>query len=268
MPPNPLNGSRASPPVQIFQPFAPLLQVIAPAKLAAARATVGSFERAELVTRFRAAFHDGKRLPSLLYADGLIAQGIPPAFWHSHLSRSDFTVEQRFDSFAYDVRWLRSAYPGHALTVKYERIRQMLTGSEKTFWHGVEYAFYGGRRPAWKLVGSLSLDERQQTDCHWLRSAPVARRLQSVTARRDRVFAALQEGLKGTRRTAAFTDEDARALLLRRHHLWLCGQMAGGKPTETALRYRQMTGEIISRALAANHLRKVDEVLRQNKMTS
>ncbi|UUZ64274.1 hypothetical protein LP417_03530 [Polaromonas sp. P1-6] len=226
------------------------------------------FERDELVTKFRSAFHAGKRLASLLCADGLIAQGVPPTFWHSHLSRSDFNLVQRFDLFAYDVRWLRSAYPSHALTVRYRRCRLLLTGTERNFWHEAEFSFYAGRRPAWKIVGSLSLDERQQTDCQWLRSAPVARRLQAVTARRDRVFAALQEDLRGVRRIATFTDDDAKALLLRRHRLWLCGQMAGGKPSETAQRYRQMTGEIIGRALAANHLRKVDEVLRKTEVTS
>jgi hypothetical protein len=268
MPPASLNSIRALPPEPLFQPLAPMLQAIAPEKLAAACAKVRSFERDELVTRFRSAFHAEKRLLSLLCADGLIARGTPPAFWHSHLSRSDFNVSQRFDLFAFDVRWLRSAYPDHIRAVRYERVKHMLTGSEKTFWHAAEYAFYAGRRPAWKLVGSLSLDERQQTDCWWLRSAPIARRFHAVASRRDKVFAALQDDLKGTRRTKAFTDDDAKHLLLRRHQLWLCGQMACGGPTETALRYWQMTGESISRALAANHLRKIDDVLRKSGMTS
>lgn len=251
-----------------FTPLAPLLQAIAPAKLAAARATVGGFERGELVTKFRSAFHAGKRLLSLLYADGLIAKGVPPTFWHSHLSRSDFNLEQRFSLFAYDVRWLRAAYPDHSRVIRYRRGKLLLTGTEKDFWREAEFSFYAGRRPAWKIVGSLSLDERQQTDCQWLRSAPVARRLQAVTAKREHVFKALNEDLKGVRRTAAFTDEDAKGLLLRRHQLWLCGQMACGKPTETAQRYKQMTGESISRALAANHLRKVIAALRKIEMTS
>lgn len=264
----PKSSAPLSPRISIFEPFAPLWQFIAPAKLATAREKVEGFERAELVTRFRAAFHDGKRLASLLYADKLIALEIPPAFWHSHLSRCEFTVEQRFDLFAYDVRWLKSAYPKHVRAVRYRRMKTLLTGTERDFWREAEFTFYAGHRPAWKIVGSLSLTTLQQTDCWWLRSAPVARRLQAATDKRDRVFAALQDGLKGTCRTVAFTDKDAKKLLFRRHQLWLCGQMAGGKPTETALRYKQMTGEMISRQLTANHLQKIDEVLRRIEMTS
>ena len=251
-----------------FTPLALLLQAITPAGLAAARVKVAAFERDELVGRFRSAFHSGKRVASLLYADGLISQGIPPAFWHDHQSRTDYSLEQRFDLFVHDVRWRRLAYPSPDSAVRYKRCKLMLTGPERDFWREAEFAFFAGRRPAWKIVGSLSLSAQQQTDCWWLRSTPVARRLQAVTAKRDQVFAALSEDLIHVRRTVAFTEDDANALLLRRHQLWVCGAMAGRKPTETAARFLQMTGQTISRQLAAKHLEKVDGVLRKIEMTS
>lgn len=251
-----------------FIPLAPLLHALAPAKLAEARVRVGRLHRDELIIRFQSAFHAGKRVVSLLCADSLISQGIPPAFWHSSLLQSNFSVTDRFDLFAHDVRWLRAAYPKHARTVRYDRYRSLLTGSETAFHREAEFAFYAGRRPAWKIVGSLSLDESQQMDCRWLRSAPVTRRLKVVTEKRDQVILALSEDLKGVRRTAQFSDVDAVESLLRRHRLWQCAQMADGKPTETARRYSQMTGESISRQVVANQLQKVDAVLRKNEMTS
>jgi len=44
--------------------------------------------------------------------------------------------------------------------------------------------------------------------------------------------------------------------------------MSCGKPTETALRFLQMTGETLARNLAAKHLQNVDAVLRKIEMTS
>lgn len=256
-----------APPVPSLS-LAPSLQAIAPAKLAAARVILGGLNRDELLNKFRSSFHSGKRLASLLTADELIKRGTPPVFFHDPRSKADNKVEQVFDLFVYDIRWLRVAYPNHAGAVRYQRGKLMLTGTEKDFWREVEFAFYMGKRPAWKLVGSLSLNEKQQTDSAWLRSAPVSRRLQEVAAGRDTVFSALQQDVKSIRRIATFTDDDAKRLLVRRHQLWFCGQMARGKPTETALRYFQLTGQIISRALAAKHLEKVADVLRRIETTS
>jgi len=255
-------------PVRPSAPLAPRLQAITPAKLDAARATLASLPREALASKFQSAFHAGQRIVRLLCADELIGRGIPPAFWHDFQPHPAYTLEQRFDLFSFDVRWLRAAYPAHARAVRYPRGKLLLTGNDKDFWRESEFAFYGGRRPAWKLVGSLSLSTAQQTDCCWLRSAPVARRLQAVEDRCGKVLTALQEDLKHVRRTATFTDADAQALLLRRHQVWICGQMADGKPTETALRYRQLTGQTLSRQLAAKHLEKAGEVLREIEMTS
>jgi hypothetical protein len=248
-------------------PLSEPLQTISLAAHLAAREKVSAFGREKVLGEFRSVFHQGRRKVSLVCADSLIEHGIPPAFWHDHRSTITYSLEQRFDLFAYDVRWLRAAYPSHARVVRYNRIKAMLDGSEKEFWREAEYAFFAGRRPVWKLVASFSLDVRQQTDCWSLRSAPVARRLEAVMAKREKVFRALQNDLMGVRRTVTFTDDDAKALLLRRHQLWMCAHMSDG-PTETAKRFLQMTGQTISRQLAAKHLLKIDDVLRRSEMSS
>ena len=127
-----------------FATLSPLLQASAPGALVAAQ--VSALDRDDLVAEFRSAFHAGKRVEALLYADGLIERGVPPVFWHDHRSRTDYSLEQRSDLFAYDVRWLRSVYPGHAHAIRYRRCKLMLTGSEKDFWREAEFAFFAGRR--------------------------------------------------------------------------------------------------------------------------
>ena len=245
-------------------PFTSPILAFTCSNLVTAQAKVESFPRDKLVNSFRLAFHTGKRAVCLLCADALIARGIPPAFWHSHLSRTDYSLEKRFDLFVYDVRWLRATYPYHARKVRYNRHKIMLTGIDKKFWAEVEYAFYAGRRPTWKLVRSFSLNEQQQTDCWLLRSARLARRLQSVTDRRNEVFEAIKEGMTHVRKTAKFTKEAAEALILRRHQVWLCGQMAKKKPSETARRFQQLTGISLTRQLVAKHLEKADSALIKN----
>lgn len=70
----------------------------------------------------------------------------------------------------------------------YQRGKLMLTGTEKDFWREAEFALYMGKRPAWKLVGSLSLNEKQQTDSAWLSCyiRPVVR--QHVSAKDSRTI--------------------------------------------------------------------------------
>lgn len=245
-----------------FQPLAPLLAATPAETLAAIRLRLASLGREELIKRFRVAFAGAKRLTSLVFADALIAEGIPPAFWHENQQWAAHSLNPRFDLFLFDVRWLRRWYPEHVRVVRYKRCRQLLSTAESAHHREAEYAFYAGRRPPWKLVASLGLSKRQQWDCAFLRSAPIAKHHAITLAASDKVFKVLQEDMQSVRRTSAFTDDDAQMSLLRRHALWICSRMADG-PTETAIRFQQLTGEEITRQAVAKQLAKVDEVLRK-----
>ncbi|MBC7705732.1 MAG: hypothetical protein H7274_17540 [Rhodoferax sp.] len=249
------------------QPLARLVQGIAPDKLVAAATLLASLDRDRLLDRFRRSFHANNRRAALVIADALIERGVPPAFWHAPRSTVNYSLEQRADLLTYDVRWLRSAYPGHARVVRYERTRHMLSRVEAAHHRECLFAFYDGRRPLWKIVASLSLTNTQQHDCWLLRSAPVTNRHRVIQAMRDKVFATLPADLKGVRRTRTFTDDNARETLTRRHRLWLCAQMTDGNPTDIATRYRQLTGEVLSRQAVANQIAKVTAILRESEMT-
>ncbi|WP_211454442.1 hypothetical protein [Collimonas antrihumi] len=254
-----------APSVAGFVPLAQILQAQSPEKLAAARARAATFDRAVLIDKFRAAFAGGKRVVAFVLADELSKRGLPPCFRHHHLSATTYSTNQEFDLMAFDLRWLRREYPDHVRAVKFKRCRALFVGSESGFHREAEFAFYGGVRAAWKLVKSFCLTEEQQLDCFWLRSAPIAKRLETAHAMRDKVFKALQGDLQATRRTKTFTDDDAKAALLRRHRLWVCRGHTTGGPSEIAKKYKQLTGEEISRQIVSRQLCLVDEVLRKSR---
>lgn len=251
-----------------FRPLAPLLQTVQPERLDAARLRVADLERDELLDKFRDAFASGKVLATHILGDELTARGIPPSMWHSHLPDSDYSLDQRCSLLLADLRWLRRWYPEHTKRVRYQRYRDALAPFDGKQIKAAEFVFYAGKRPPWKIVASLSLNERQQWDCARLRSTPVKRRDAETQAMRERVFAALRDDLRAVRRTVTFTDDDADVTLMRRFHLWLCSRMAGGSPAETARRYTQLTGFAITRDIAARQLQKVHETLTEKSITA
>jgi hypothetical protein len=223
---------------------------------------VARLSRAEVIRRYRAAYAAGKRLIAGVMAANLVERGIPPCFWHEMLAFDDATLDQRADLVLTDLAWLRRWYPKHAAAVRYRRGKALLTGSDATFRREAKFAFYQGKRPAWKLVGSMSMTERQQWDCAYLRSTPV-KRLAAVTETLScRVRQVIIDDLQAARRTVAFTDADAHASVARRFALWRCARMVEDvSPTEIATRYQQMTGTTITRQVAAKQLQKVQAAL-------
>lgn len=243
---------------QGFAPLGPMLRAVGPSKLYEARRRVLSLRRDELLDHYRLAFATGQRVRAFLMAEGLALGGVPPFVMHDGLTSDSLDVNQRYGLFVVDLVWLRHQYPAHADVVRYQRGKAMLTGAEAVFHREAEFAFYRGIRPAWKLVGSLSLTERQQWDCTWLRSAPIKKRAAATEAASGSVREALQYELRKVRRTATFGEAEAEAALHRRHTLWLCSRMgSSGSPTEVAERYKQLTSLSITRQAAAQQLEKV-----------
>jgi hypothetical protein len=260
--PSPENG---------FQPLAPLVLSITPERRHAWRESLLSLDRGKVLEEFRKHFAAGARAPvsrkaAFLIAESLVRLGIPPCFWRTHLCKpiDELQVSQRFDLLVYDLLWLRRQYPDHK--PHFQRCRDLFSHSESKFHREAAYAFYEGTRRAWEIVKSLGLTTAQQWDCAWLRSVPINRQQAATDAMRDQVFAAIRDDLKSARRTAAFTDEDALASLRRRHALWLCSRMDVAKsPTQLAARYEQLTGQMITRQVAAKQLEKVRELLTRKR---
>lgn len=245
-----------------YMPLTMKQYATSPNTLNEVRVKVTKLTRVEVIQRYRAAYASGKRLIAGVMAAELVERGIPPCFWHDVLALDDASLDQRADLVLVDLAWLRRWYPNHADAVRYRRGKALLTGNEAVFRREAEFAFYLGRRPAWKLVGSMSMTERQQWDCAYLRSTPIKRLAEVTEMLSCRVQDALTDDLQATRRTAAFTDADAHASFTRRFALWRCARMVkDASPTEVATRYHQMTGTSITRQAVAKQLEKVKVVL-------
>lgn len=261
-------GSPVAAPAQGFVPLAQLLRDVGPIKLYEARRRVSAFGRDELLANYRAAISQGQRKRGFLMAEGLVALGIPPFVWHELMPPNDSHVNQRYDQFIADLLWLRRHYPNHTKIVRYQRCKALLTGNEAVFHHEAEYMWYGGRRPAWKMVGSLSMSAHQQWEAAFLRSAPIKKRAAMTEAMSASVFKALQDDLRAVRRTASFGESEATVSLQRRHILWRCSRMADrASPTATAALFEQLTGTVITRQAVAQQLEKVKSVLLNAKVT-
>jgi hypothetical protein len=147
--------------------------------------------------------------------------------------------------------------------VRYKRGKALLTGSEMVFQREAAFHFYQGKRPAWKIVSTLRMTERQQFESAYLRSTPIKRMAAATATLSRRVHEVLRDDLRATRRTAAFGEAEAAATLARRHAIWYCSRMVkGGSPTEIAARYLHLTGTPITRQATAKQIEKVTAVLR------
>ncbi|WP_295997167.1 hypothetical protein [Rugamonas sp.] len=246
-----------------YEPFSSLLHSVAPDTLDEARRRVAKLDRADLIQRYRAAYADGKRLTAYVMAGELIERGIPPFCWREVLALDSATINQCADLMLSDLAWLRRQHPAHASAVRYQRGKALLTGSETVFLREAEFAFYGGKRPAWKLVQSISMTDRQQWEAAYLRSTPIKRAAEAMAILSERVRQALHDNLQTVHRTPTFSEADAQASLARRHALWRCSRMVKGESAAMiAARYMQLTGELITRQAAAKQLEKVHAVLR------
>jgi hypothetical protein len=256
----------ATPTAAAYASLASLLRDAPPDTLNEVRRRVARLDRTDLIERYRTAYADGKRLVAYVMAGQLIERGIPPCFWHEALALDDTTLAQRELLTLADLAWLRRWHPDHASVVRYQRGKALLTGSETVFHREAGFQFYQGQRPAWKIVGTMSMTERQQWSSAYLRSTPIKREAEATAVLSRRVHQALHDELRTTRRTAAFGKVEAAATLARRHALWRCSRMVkDGSPTEIAARYLQLTGTPITRQAAANQLKKVRAVLRKKE---
>jgi len=263
------SGSPAKDAGEGFTSLASLLRAVAPEKLEEARRRVVMQNREELLRRYRAAHIEGKRVIAFLMAEALVRNGVPPFVWLDGLALDGLTVNQRYDLFLADLMWVRRWYRDHDKVVRYRRCKVMLAGADHLFHREAEFAFYEGKRPAWKLVASLSLTERQQWDCALLRSATIKKRVAATDAMSERVFKALLGDIRAVRRTATFGEAEALATLQRRLTLWRCSRIVRtASPTEIATRFEQMTGRPISRQAVAQQLEKVRTALRTMEVTS
>lgn len=222
-------------------------------------AALPTFTTGKLCASLRTAFRSGQRVASFLLAEELAARGVPPSLRDMELERLHLSLDESFDLFVYDARWIMRRYPGQIDRVLYAQSKRLF--KESTFHQAALFTFYYGQRPPGKIAGGMALTNEQQWECAWLRSKHITKRADAIALQRPTVHKRLKEPIYAARNTA-FTDDDAAASLLRRERLWLCSQMFGDSPTKIARRYEQMTGKPIARNVVAKQLQTIANVLR------
>nr|WP_198982225.1 hypothetical protein [Herbaspirillum sp. ASV7] len=249
-----------------FQPLEPILERAA-CQVQEAKNRISELSRDAQLIAYQKAFSTGKRVAAFLLAQALTREGVPPIFRHEQQISTSQNVNQKFDLFLYDIDWLRWTYPDHAKVVRYRRSAALLRGSPKTFHAEAEYMFYAGRRPYWKMVASLSLTLRQQHECMFLQSAPVAKQKEETRRLSKVVLQHLEENLAKVKITSSYSLSDLQNTLRRRHDIWKCYRMdREASLAGLALRYEQLTGEKISRQCIANQLAKMADSIKYAEM--
>jgi hypothetical protein len=240
----------------------PLAQCIAEAdagRCNRVRDALPSYATGKLCAALRTAFWSGQRVSSFLLAEELAARGVPPSLREMELDRLQLSLNEKFDLFVYDARWIMRRYPEQVAVVRFEQSKRLF--KESTFHQAAQFAFYYGQRPPGKIAGGIGLTDEQQWECAWLRSKHITKQANAIALIRPSVRKRLKEPIYAAR-NKAFTDADAAASLLRRERIWLCSQMFGDSPTKVAKRYEQMTGERITRNVVASQLGTIEKTLR------
>jgi len=240
-------------------PLAQCITATSEAARSRVRAALPRQPSEKLCASLRTAFRSGQRVASFLLAEELMARGVPPSLRDMELERLNLSLNERFDLFVYDARWIMRRYPGQVELVRYEQSKRLFR--ESTFHQAALFTFFYGQRPPGKIAGGMALTEEQQWECAWLRSKHITKRADAIALQRPTVRKRLKEPIYAGR-NKAFTDDDAAASLLRRERLWMCSQMFGDSPTKVARRYEQMTGKPIARNVVAKQLQTIANVLR------
>ncbi|MFZ6862987.1 hypothetical protein ACO0K7_10150 [Undibacterium sp. Ji67W] len=240
-----------------FSPLSALLRAEDADKLNSIIRAVAKCDRFELVDRLAQSMSRGKRVQAYVLNAALTAKGIPPVFRYPDFYPSADDVNHKNDLFMYDMQWLERTCGSHVKKIRFARYRDMFTPILTRFCNATDYVFYEGRRPAWRIVASLALEEDMQHDCMWLRSEPVKKKHEFISHYEGAVKRALEADLARVTRSSIFTEDDAKNSLERRFALWVCSQMTHGKPTATAKRYEQMTGLSMNRHVAFSQLKKI-----------
>ena len=246
-----------------FSPLSALLRAEDAFKLKSIINSAANFNRFELVDRLAKSMSEGKRVQAYVLNAALTEKGIPPVFRYPDFYPSADDVNQKNDLFMADMQWLERTCGFHVKKIRFARYRDMFTPILTKFCNAADYVFYEGRRPAWRIVASLALEEDMQHDCMWLRSEPVKKKHKFISDYEGTVKRALKADLARVTRSSNFTEDDAKNSLERRFALWVCSQMTGGSPTETARRYELMTGHSITRYVVFDQLKKIKLVTKK-----
>lgn len=200
------------------------------------------------------------RLKAFLFALELTFRKIAPAFRNrrSEIDCKPVLNDREWcDLVLYDAMWLAVH---HASLKEFKRLE--VTDNPESWialFGVVERILYKrkyDKNSNWRIVQNLKVNESQQWECRVLKSKPVKRTALGLGFRQTRIFTQLLEDMP-TIQKRGLNKKAAEQILLTRKKIWVCAEMCEWKPTRTAMLYRYMTGEEMTKSTAADQISKI-----------
>lgn len=154
-----------------------------------------------------------------------------------------------------DLQWISATYPDHS--PEWRRSKSLFN-SEK-FRKEANYLINDGQRSAGQIVKALALSVDQQRECLLLQCLHIARWRKCLDRRLPIARTLIASGVRNTTKDKR-ADEELGATIERRSDLWLCAEMANWKPQRTAVLYKMLTDETITRQATAVQIGKLPKV--------
>jgi hypothetical protein len=220
-------------------------------KIELAASKIANLSREELDKGAMNACLQGNRIALWLFNVEYTCRAIPPIF---RKQRLDFGNILGCDFLWYDLEWLSKKHYGHKPFFKrWGKIFEL-----KNFSHTTAGLIYSELKPEmWRNVKSLSLKNEWQVELNILKKNEYTKewaRLQRVSGVVDVALKARQH----SRKVKKHADETKR-IIQRRNDIWLCASLSERKPQRTANLYEALTGEKITRQVAAKVITQVKE---------
>lgn len=180
-------------------------------------------------------------------------RGIPPIF-RLLPEINDDDPSQIADLFAIDLSWLAAEFPKH------KPLLQKWAGIFKSTRFHSTADFIAGNYPRkamhWLCKG-LGLTDDQQRRLHVIKTGAHRRAFEALQGRRQAVRTQLATKYHERAKDVRYRADDPKATIERRAAVWFAGSLADWKPQPTADLYRALTGEALTRQLAAKVIEQV-----------
>lgn len=228
-----------------------LLKDASSIKVEAASSKVTGLTRGQLDIGAMNASLSGNRIALWLFNLEYTRRAIPPIFRKQSL---DFGKIPNCDFLWYDLEWLSKKHFGHKPFFKrWAKIFEL-----NNFSHSTAGFIYSELKPEmWRNVKSLSLHNEWQVELNILKK----NEHKNEWARLQRVSKFVDVALKAKHHSRKIkkSAEETKRIIQRRNDIWLCSSLSERKPQRTADLYESLTGEKISRQVAAKVINQVKE---------
>lgn len=244
-----------------------------PAKIEATTAEMAALTRAELDLQLTRAtlkvetaaatsrvVSPATRLELWLVNAEYTRRGIPPVFRRLPHTNDD-DPDQIADLFAIDLHWLVARYPQQPLLLtRWKGLFKAARFHGTSDWISIDYP----RNAMYWFCKSLGLTDDQQREMHLIKRDAIRKEFARLTAEREAARINLSTAYHARARDVRYRT-DHKVTISRRLGIWFAGSLAGWRPQRTASLYCALTGEPMTRQVAANVIAQVHRDLPESK---